>query len=142
MSFLNTDNFPDYFKEFTMPLGAKEQEITAFRACATGCVDKESFTPSYEESLFQIPPGHDKSDPSVYSLSLFEKYRDIKRFMNLTSKYKKPYLIAVGLTHPSCGPCQRTKERLGKKTSHIDWWLYKGAEPHIHFKEFKTQEMS
>jgi len=55
----------------------------------------------------------------------------------MSSEYRKPYLIAEGDTDPVHGPVQRTKERTGGKSSHVDWWLYEDAEP---WKEFRIIE--
>ena len=47
---------------------------------------------------------------------------------------EEPCHIAIGKTNPIHGLVQRTRERTGKKTSHVDWWLYKDATPHIEFQ--------
>ena len=36
-----------------------------------------------------------------------------------------PFKIAVGFTVPVYGLAQRTRERIKKRDSHVDWWLYK-----------------
>lgn len=122
--------FPTYFENFELPEGAKEQTINVFRACRTNLVEKESFLPSFEEKGYCYTDKDDPTNPSVYSLSTYEKPKDVKRFAITNSEYKKPFKIARGVTEPSCGPSQRTKEREKKrKDSHVDWWLYEGAEP-------------
>lgn len=125
--------FPDYFNRFEMPAGAHEESINVYRACKTGQCDKGSFLPSFEENNFAYLSGDDPDDPSVYSLSTYEKPKDIKRFVNFTSEYKKPYKIAFGNTSPECGLVQRTSERTGKKGSHVDWWLYETSTPYMNF---------
>ena len=47
---------------------------------------------------------------------------------------EEPYPIAIGFTNPKHGLVQRTKERTGKRTSHVDWWLYKDARPYEEFE--------
>ena len=126
--------FPDYFKRFKMPEGAHEESITVYRACRSGKCDEDSFLPSFEESGFELNPLLDEDDPSQYSLSVYEKPKDVKRFVSMLSDYSKPYKIAVGETTPSLGLVQRTRERTGQKNSHVDWWLYIGAKPHTSFK--------
>ena len=55
-------------------------------------------------------------------------------FAVLDENHPKPHKIAIGTTEPECGLVQRTRERKGKKAkSHIDWWLYEGAEPYKYF---------
>ena len=47
---------------------------------------------------------------------------------------EEPCHIAVGMTNPIHGLVQRTRERTGKRTSHVDWWLYVNASPHVEFE--------
>ena len=134
--------FPDYFQRFKLPDGAREELIKVYRACRSGQCDKESFLPSFEENGCVINPLADSADPGQYSLSTFEKPKDVKRFAGVVSDMKIPYQIAVGETNQRHGLVQRTKERSKKRTSHVDWWLYKDASPHeefeiiVNFEEF------
>ena len=134
--------FPDYFQRFKLPDGAREELIKVYRACRSGQCDKESFLPSFEENGCVINPLADSADPGQYSLSTFEKPKDVKRFAGVVSDMKIPYQIAVGETNPRHGLVQRTKERSKKRTSHVDWWLYKDASPNeefeiiVNFEEF------
>ena len=134
--------FPDYFQRFKLPDGAREELIKVYRACRSGQCDKESFLPSFEENGCVINPLADSADHGQYSLSTFEKPKDVKRFAGVVSDMKIPYQIAVGETNPRHGLVQRTKERSKKRTSHVDWWLYKDASPHeefeiiVNFEEF------
>ncbi len=133
--------FPAYFANFSLPKDAIEQEILGYRACKTNQLDEDSFTPSYEENGFKVNEDEDPLEPSVYSLSLFEKPKDVRRFAIINSDIRPPMKIAIGYTEPSCGVSQRTRERTKKKTSHIDWWLYEGAKPYLYFvliEDFKT----
>ena len=57
----------------------------------------------------------------------------MKRFAGAMSDMQVPYQIAVGNTNPIYGVVQRTKERTKKRTSHVDWWLYKDASPYDEF---------
>ncbi|MCD8120338.1 MAG: hypothetical protein LUE29_12830 [Lachnospiraceae bacterium] len=126
--------FPDYFNRFTLPDGAKEESIRVYRACRSGKCDKDSFLPSYEERGFKLDPSIDDSDPGQYSLSTYEKPTDVKRFASIMSDMKVPYQIAIGDTNPRHGLVQRTKERVKKRNSHVDWWLYKDAKPYEEFE--------
>ena len=137
--------FPSYFENFTMPEWAREQELEVYRACATGKVDRESFLNSYEENGFHISLDGDESDPQEYSLSTYIKFRDVKRFMTMDSRYGVAFVIAKGITKPIHGICLETKEWKKKqgqkyKGSHVDWWLYEDAEPWIEFKEVTESE--
>jgi hypothetical protein len=126
--------FPDYFKNFEIPEGAREETITVYRACRTGKCDRESFLPTFEENGYQFDPMLDPSDPGQYSLSTFEKPSHIKRFASMNSDMQIPYKIAIGNTNPDYGLVQRTKERKKSKTSHVDWWIYKDATPYLEFE--------
>ena len=127
--------FADYLDKFDLLKIARKESIKVYRACRSGKCDKASFLPSFEEkgcdeNLLSYP-----TDPSEYSLSTYEKPKDIKRFASLTSDMKVPYQIAIGETKPQYGLVQRTKERNHKcRSSHVDWWLYKDAMPYDAFK--------
>lgn len=134
--------FPSYFKNFEIPKWAREQELVVYRACATGKADKQSFLNSYEENGFQISAGGEMDDPQEYSLSVYLKFKDVKRFMTMDSRFGIPFVIAKGITKPVHGICLETKEwkrNLGikYKGSHVDWWLYDDAEP---YREFEVIE--
>lgn len=126
--------FPDYFQRFELPEGAREESITVYRACRSGKCDKNSFLPSFEENGCVLNPLADLTDPGQYSLSTFEKPKDVKRFAGVISDMKVPYQIAIGETNPRHGLVQRTRERTKKRTSHVDWWLYKSASPYDEFE--------
>ena len=126
--------FPDYFSRFELPQGAREELIQVYRACKSGKCDRESFLPSFEEQRCNENLIRDPTDPSEYSLSTYEKPKDIKRFAFLNSDMQVPYQIAIGNTNPEYGLVQRTKERNPKhKSSHVDWWLYKDVTPYKNF---------
>lgn len=125
--------FPDYFQRFQLPKGAREESIKVYRACRSGRCDKASFLPSFEERGFVLDPMADPTDPGQYSLSTFEKPTDVKRFAGVMSDMQVPYTIALGQTDPRHGLAQRTRERTKKRTSHVDWWLYKDASPYDAF---------
>ena len=67
--------FPSYFKNFKIPMWAREQELQVFRACATGRVERESFLNSYEENGFQVSPDGAEDDPQEYSLSTYFSFK-------------------------------------------------------------------
>lgn len=125
--------FPDYFSRFDLPEGAREERITVYRACKTGQCDKASFMPSFEEKGFKYFEGEDPTEPGLYSLSTYEKPKDVKRFAKMNSDFQVPYMIAIGETEPQYGLVQRTKERENRRTSHVDWWLYEDAKPYEAF---------
>jgi len=136
--------FPFYYENFEMPAWAREQELEVYRACATGKPDRESFLDSFEENEFKISKDGEKDDPQEYSLSTYTKFRDVKRFMAMDSRFGIPFVIAKGITNPVHGICLETKEwkkNLGikYKGSHVDWWLYVIAEPWIEFEVINSE---
>ena len=137
--------FPSYFANFKIPEWAREQELSVYRACRTGKIEKESFLNTYEQNGFCVEVGKANDDPSQYSLSSYTKYKDVKRFMTMDSEYGVPFLIAHGITNPVHGICLETKEwkkQLGMKYkgSHVDWWLYQNAQPWLEFEEVIQDE--
>lgn len=126
--------FPDYFDRFQLPKGAREESIKVYRICKSRKCDRSSFLPSYEENNYKLNPMVDENDPGQYSLSTFEKPKDAKRFACVMAGMEEPYPIAIGFTNPKHGLVQRTKERTGKRTSHVDWRLYKDARPYEEFE--------
>ena len=137
--------FPVYFNNIDLPECAKEQELVVFRACASGKVDRDSFLNSYEENGFRVSAGGEEDDPAEYSLSTYRKFRDVRRFMTMTSKFHVPFKIAKGVTNPECGVCAETREWRpsgGKKSksSHVDYWLYEGAQPWLDFELYNEEK--
>ncbi len=129
--------FPDYFSKYNVPpKEAREESLEVYRACRTNKLERASFLPTYEEHGFQFIQEDEKNDPSTFSLSVYEKPRDVKRFAIVNSSIRPPYKIVKGETNPIYGKILRTKEYKPerKKSSHIDWWLYVDAEPYKDFE--------
>lgn len=133
--------FPTYFKSIELPPQAIAQEIAVYRACRTHKIERASFLNSYEENGFCVSADMDASDPQQYSLSTYSKLKDIKRFVVIDSRYQPPWLLAKGHTTYEDGLSCRTKDwKKGYRGSHVDWWLYEGAEPWAVFKEATYDE--
>lgn len=129
--------FPAYFVLYNMPPeNAREECLQAYRACRTNKLERDSFLSTYEENECQFFDEKDKQDPSTFSMSVYEKPKDVKRFAITNSDIRPPYTIAKGETVPLHGKVLRTKEykKNYRKSSHIDWWLYEGAEPYRDFE--------
>ncbi len=140
--------FPEYFSNFDMPLCAKEQVLIVYRACSTGKIEKKSFLNTYEEKGGCLLPAQVKN-PSSYSLSTYMKVKDVRRFCSLSSKFSPPFLLAKGSTYPKYGICATTREieiennipkNERKRSSHVDWWLYKNSTPWKDFKEVDFED--
>lgn len=127
--------FPSVFPIDKLPEGAKEECVPVYRVCETGKIEAASFLPTYLSAVANTKEHEDDDDIGYYSLSVFEKVSEIKRLHAFFKKRKPAAIIGYGSTDCSCGIIQRSRERTGKKNSHIDWWLYEGAEPHKYFRE-------
>ena len=128
------EKFPCGFPVERLPEGAKEENIVAYRICRSGAVEAASFLPTYLDEISRTKENENEvQDIGHYSLSVFEKESEARRMLKFF-RGKQPCAIAAkGSTDASCGMTQRTKERTGTKSSHIDWWLYDGAAPHLFF---------
>ena len=127
--------FPAYFENFTLPDKAIEQEIDVYRACPTRRIEKASFLNTFEENGFKISPDADVNDPQEYCLSTFIRLKDVKRFVIVDSKFQPPWMLAKGHTTVEDGLSCKTKDWKKCSNSHVDWWLYIGAEPWLAFEE-------
>lgn len=129
--------FPDCFERYNVPPDkARDEIIEVYRACKTNKLERESFLSTYEECGCESTLEEAKKDPSFFSMSVYEKPKDVRRFAITNENIRPPLKIAKGLTLPEFGKVLRTKEyKEGyKKSSHIDWWLYQGAEPYKSFE--------
>ena len=134
--------FPVCFDNFIMPKEAKYTAIKVYRACPTGKVEMESFIPSHMEHNMNKLSADELKDPKKYSLSVDITYKGVKRFLKHRDGIPSRYKIAIGTTNPECGPSVLTKEyKKGSKT-HVDWWLYEGAEndAYKHFEIIEAEE--
>lgn len=129
--------FPIDFPEKLLPPGAKEQCIRVFRVCRTGSVEPDSFLPSHKDPLFKVRDREAfKNRCDYYSVSTYEDLDELKQKTRTFIRHTPAQIYAVGFTAPECGPSQKSKDREGAnpQTTHVDWWLYENATPHIHFK--------
>lgn len=136
--------FPFDFPIEFLPLGAKEESISVFRICRSGAVEPRSFLPSHlDPDVMHVKELEDAEfNIENYSLSVYEKANHARRRLALFSRYSPAAIAARGTTDPSCGLTQRSSERTGKKgDSHVDWWLYEGAKPHIFFEAVDLQQL-
>ena len=138
-----TKKFPNYFPIGQLPVGAKEQNIEVYRMCKWGIVERKAFFSNYEEAVFlgiELKGySHENYllDIDKHSVSSFEKQEDAKSRLKLFTRHKPACIIAKGITDASCRPSQRTAERKKCRDSHVDWWIYETAHPHMHFVEVK-----
>lgn len=127
--------FPSYFSNFQLPSAAKEQEIEVYRACPTRKLERASFLNTYEQNGFKVTVGKETDDPQEYCMSTYTKLRDVKRFVAVDSRYDPPWALAKGHTTVYDGKSCKSKDwKESCKNSHVDYWLYDGAEPWVAFE--------
>lgn len=127
--------FPVGFPVDKLPPEAREENIEVYRICRTGAVEEKSFLPTYLDELSMTKENEGEDKPiDFYSLSTYEKPRDARNCLKFFRGKQPNAIAAKGVTSPTCGVVQRTKERIDTKKSHVDWWLYDGAKPHIFFE--------
>lgn len=139
--------FPAYFSNFAMPPESEEQELEVYRACPTRKIEEASFLCTYEWNGFKVSVGGSEDDPQEYSMSTCIRLRDVKRYVIINSRYEPPFLLAKGMIRPECGISCLTrawKKDYSKRSSHVDYWLYVGAEPWQFFeeKDYETEKQS
>lgn len=135
--------FPSYFANFNydIPVAATQQEITVYRACPTRKVERDSFLNSFEENGCVLREEWRIDDPQIYSLSAYENPKHLRRFVVVSPKYDPPYTLAKGHTTIDEGLSCRTKEwKPGYRGSHVDWWLFNGAQPWLAFCEVNYEQ--
>lgn len=134
------EKYPPGFPVEELPEGAREERIEVYRVCRSGSVEPSSFLPSYLDELAMTKENAEgKHDIGHYSLSTFCNKGDARRALKFFRGKQPGAILAIGITEPSCGLCQRTKERKKNAKSHVDWWLYQGAEPHRFFREIRLE---
>lgn len=63
-------------------------------------------------------------------MSTYAKLKDVSRFVVVDSKYQPPWALAKGHTTAKDGLSCATRDWKEKyRSSHVDDWLYEGAEP-------------
>lgn len=139
--------FPDYFSDNArekIAFWGKEESIPVYRVGKYGKNDATAFLNYYEEVERGLKVVRNKEqsmrryreDFDSLSVSCYEEKSDIEDYYKITLKENYPERILLfGSTNPQDGMCHRTKERKKNHTdSHVDWWLYRDAEPWRYFK--------
>lgn len=132
--------YPPGFPVEALPEGAREERIDVYRICRSGSVEPASFLPTYLDELSMTKENAgEEHDIGYYSLSTFFKENEAKRALKFFRGKQPSAILAIGYTEPSCGLCQRTRERKKNAKSHVDWWLYRDTFPHIFFQEIQLE---
>ena len=155
MEHVYPDCFPENIEELIILDGAGKYEIKYYRICRSGMIDRAAFRSSFEDADVRNGGTHNRDvyldskegkieDIGQFSTSGFEKVSAAKRCLKMMKKHYDGPVIAEGKTTPACGLSMRTREsRFRQKKgerSHIDWWIYEDAEPHLHFVLYEEGE--
>lgn len=129
------DCFPDNFDREILPKEVKYENKPVYRIIKYGTINRDAFISSYEEVLKGLRPapkiGIDLGDPGTYSTSCNMKYSEAEYMLNVFMRH----YIAKGITECRCVPCQLTSEREERSDTHVDWWIYKDANPQNYFEK-------
>lgn len=130
--------FPKNFESEILPITEVDStELEVYRVIKSGEINREAFLSTWEERTeFDVL---DESDPSTYCTSCNLSLSEIKRLKARIMRFHPRPIIAKGTTVLCCGPSQKTKDRTGKKTRHVDWWVYEKAKPELHFTEVREE---
>lgn len=136
------DCFPDNFETDILPKEAGNDEKDVYRIIKSGIIDKQGFLSTYEEIKKGLIPDKIKkgrislNDPKLYSTSCIVEMSEAEYALDLFMRHNPPAIISKGKTKAVCGPNQLTSEReKNVKTTHVDWWIYKHANPQLYFKK-------
>ena len=140
------DCFPPNIEELIVADGAGENRFRYYRVSRSGKIDRDAFLSSYEERIIRDQNIHDRDvekmdqitqkDIGLYSTSGFESRSRANNVLNLLRRHSDGPVLIVGETEPICGLSMKTKDsKSGRKSkrSHIDWWIYKDAQPELFF---------
>ena len=138
------DCFPKDFATDILPAGAVEEDKTVYRVIKYGILNRDSYVGTYEEIIKGLMlPGRrelDLSKPGTYSTSCYLKKSELEYFLKLCMRHHPAAFIAKGTTAADCGPSQLTSDREPRDDTHVDWWIYKDAEPQSYFEEVLENE--
>lgn len=132
------DCFPEDFEEKILPKTVEYRAHHVYRAAKYGAKHPDSWLSSFEEIITGKKPSRrsiDLTDPSIYSVSCSYNLDRIRDFLSHTMRDCPQGVAVKGITDPSCGPTYLTE-----KTGHVDWWVYKDAQPWLFFEEVKDDE--
>lgn len=134
--------YPKDFAKKILPQGLPDIELDVFRVCTNGIINRESFYSTFMEITFggkPAPYGWEKRqyEPGIYSVSCNDTEDGVRHPLKCLVKHHPKAIVAHGKASSIFGPLQRTVDRAPDypDQSHIDWWLYEGADPSSLFSQ-------
>lgn len=133
------DCFPPDFTDEILPKDMPQLTMQVYRVCKWGTIDRNAFLSSYEETIKGLRPKgrswqRDLKKPSTYSTSCSSDIESIQGTLKCLQLYNPPAFIMEGEASFELGPLRKTPGPDGKEKTHIDWWLYKDADPSGQFQ--------
>lgn len=125
----NLNTFASYVPKDCPPRNAVSIDIEdAYRLTLNDPPQSDDFL-SHVESKKRFPP--DKTCEAC-AVSLFLNYEDIKNTKKKVPAYKNKGYVAKGIVYKNTGVVSPPS-----KTSHVNWWIFKGTSVHHFFQTVK-----
>ncbi len=146
--------FPDYFTQDIIneiiENGGQEHSYHVYRVDKYGNMDKTAFYNYYDEVVSGLKTVRNKEKKlknyqksiGALSVSCQQSYDQIIYYYSVTLRNKHPHKrVLEGDINPEDGLSRITAEWEKSATKgHIDWWLYKNADPSAYFKEVQIPD--
>lgn len=91
-------------------------------------VNKDDMKSYFDMGITPRGVASDPSNPSLYSVSLFRNFEDLKNIFKFPRPRKK---VALGCVYAEGGP-----QKSSDSSSHVDWWLFENVD----FSSFEILE--
>jgi hypothetical protein len=143
------DSCPKNFAVEMLPRDAVEYDRNVFRVAEFGEDNPQSFLSTIDsDNLKRLKyPNYnakkrDPNDPATYATSCWVLITDqIRTYLGTANKRDPAAALVYGITKGCCGPSNIDKDEHGNDKGHVNWWIYKGAEPHKHFCKVVLDEL-
>ena len=136
------DCFPPDFADKILPKGIPQLVLQVYRVCKYDTIDRRAFLSTYEETMQGLRPKgrswqRELKKPGTYATSCSCDMEEIQGTLNCLQMYNPPAFIMKGEAAFELGPQRKTPGADGRETTHIDWWLYKDADPSDQFQRIE-----
>ncbi len=147
------EGYPENLLQLIIEDGAKENTIKdVYRVSFLGENNRDAFLSSFMERG-QNQNGYEirdfalaeteNLDIGLYSTSLFDSEKTSFKILKMFKKHYNGPKLLYGIINPYFGYSIKTNESRSCRHAdkhHIDWWLYKNADPSVDFKIIEEKE--